>query len=115
MAFVGIEPETLLSCRINLYADATPLSAQIAEWHVHKDLRDTVAAALAFAEPQSGARSPSSSPPVAAALASAEPPGGARSRSSSPPVAAALASAEPPGGARSPSSRPPVAAALASA
>ena len=25
-------------CRINLYAHATPLSAQIAEWHVHKDL-----------------------------------------------------------------------------
>ena len=25
----------------NLYADTTPLSAQIAEWHVHKDLFNT--------------------------------------------------------------------------
>ena len=25
-------------CCINLYAHATPLSVQIAEWHVHKDL-----------------------------------------------------------------------------
>ena len=34
----GIEPGTLRYCCINLYALTTPLSAQIAEWLVHKGL-----------------------------------------------------------------------------
>ena len=36
-------------CSINLYAHATQLSAQIAEWHVLKDLCDTRAASRASA------------------------------------------------------------------
>ena len=36
--FARIKPRTSLSCCINLYAHTTPLSAQIAEWYVHKDL-----------------------------------------------------------------------------
>ena len=38
VAFVGIEPGILRACCIHLNAPTIPLSAQIAEWYVLKDL-----------------------------------------------------------------------------